>query len=383
MKQIKILVITKSIDGGTGTFALSFKKITKHNNRIKLINLVLEKPSFRTLNSNEERMFAFLRKKNHYPSWYTLTPKNILSAFQEIMWAKKHVDIHKPDIVMGLDSHSNLLISFLKYVTNMNYKVVLGTRIDLLKTLEEKTSSTSLVILKKLIQYFYNKADELVCVSSGVADSLKNDFGLRKQPWVIYNGIDISNKSKNKQKRMSPKPRILSIGRLVNQKDFETLIYAFAQVEKKVSDVKLIIVGDGPKKAKLRKLCKTMGLEKKVTFTGWKNNLTTVMRSSDIFILSSKREGFGWVILEAMAHGLPVIVTNSPHGPSEIVENGIYGRMVEVGDSKNMAKDILELIHDKSEYSHFSKKSFERICFFNEKTMFNAYVRLFKNTLSI
>ena len=100
------------------------------------------------------------------------------------------------------------------------------------------------------------------------------------------------------------------------------------------------------------------------------------LRRSDVFVFSSKREGFGYVLLEAMSQGLPVISSNTPYGPSEILNNGKYGIIVPVGNVALLKKAILKLLIEDKVYKNYSKKSIERSIFFSKDKMINDYKKV-------
>jgi glycosyltransferase involved in cell wall biosynthesis len=119
-----------------------------------------------------------------------------------------------------------------------------------------------------------------------------------------------------------------------------------------------------------------LGLSRKISFLGWVKNISPYLKKSDIFVLSSKREGFGYVLIEAMSQGKPVISTNTPYGPSEILDNGKYGILVPMGDEEAMKRAILKLLTDKKKYHYYAKKAFERSEFFSLDKMLRAYKKL-------
>ncbi|MCG8345898.1 MAG: glycosyltransferase [Chlorobiales bacterium] len=131
-------------------------------------------------------------------------------------------------------------------------------------------------------------------------------------------------------------PVILGVGRLVQQKDFPLLIRAFSRLRKR-REARLMILGEGPLRPELEALVETLDLKKDISLPGFIANPYAYMRCSALFILSSRWEGFGNVLVEAMACGTPVVSTDCPSGPSEILENGKWGRLVPVGDVNAMA----------------------------------------------
>lgn len=141
------------------------------------------------------------------------------------------------------------------------------------------------------------------------------------------------------------RPYILSVGRLVDAKDYPTLLSAFAKIKHKL-DCDLVILGEGPLRAVLEKLVSDLDVIDRVYLPGYLSNPFPVYKKASLFVLSSVFEGFGNVIVEAMALGVPIVATRCPGGPRDILAEGRYGRLVPVGDSDALAAAILAEIAD-------------------------------------
>ena len=140
--------------------------------------------------------------------------------------------------------------------------------------------------------------------------------------------------------RDSKLPVVLSAGRLSAAKDYPTLLRAFSSLIK-VRPARLVILGEGEERASLEAMVRDLGLKDVVDLPGFVKNPYAYMSKAAVFALSSAWEGFGNVLVEAMAVGTPVVATNCPSGPAEILENGKYGQLVKVGDEEAMAARIL------------------------------------------
>ena len=214
-----------------------------------------------------------------------------------------------------------------------------------------------------------------MCVSKKAALSLKTNFKLKKNPKVIYNGIKTPlNPAITPLNTKAPV--FITIARLTAQKAIEDLINAFRKFSKKVPDGKLFIVGDGPSKKELVDLTKKLQLEQKIQFTGWVNNIKPYLKKSNIFVLSSIREGLPYVLLEAISQGKPIISTNAPYGPSEILDNGKYGMLVPVNNIEHLGKAMIKLGTNKSLYNKFAHLSLERSSDFSENKMLEKYKKI-------
>jgi len=375
-KIIKILIIVKNIDGGTGTFVLNLLKINRLNiygsQKIKV--LALEHPSYR---NDDYSDFNFLRPKKFYPQTYSFSIHNFINILHELIWVVRNVYKFKPNVIFGIDFRCNLLATISKLFFYQT-KVVLTTHIDLAFMTINRSNRLVKEIFKLITRFFYDRADALVCVSRNLASNLKSDVDIKKNVRVIYNGMDF----KTSRPKLFPKNKkviIVSVARLSIQKDYPTLIKAVGLLNNKYNNYELRIASDGPEKQNLKDLVKKLGLVKRIKFLGWVKSVDTLLNKSDIFVLSSKAEGFGYVLLEAMSHGLPVVSTDSPHGPSEVLENGKYGLLVPVGDEIKLCKAISILMSNKLKYEYFSKLSFRRSLYFSESKMLNAYSKLFVN----
>jgi glycosyltransferase involved in cell wall biosynthesis len=185
---------------------------------------------------------------------------------------------------------------------------------------------------------------DFVAVSQGVADDVAGFIGrplanLR----VIYNPIGVARPSG--ETLSVDRPFILAAGRLDRQKDFATLLRAFARLRAK-RDMRLVILGEGPERGALEALAGNLGIAGHVELPGFSPHIHDYMRAAELFVLSSRFEGFGNVIVEAMACGARVVSAECPSGPAEILENGKWGRLVSVGDDAALAEAMLEALDD-------------------------------------
>ena len=209
------------------------------------------------------------------------------------------------------------------------------------------------VILRNLIRFTYPLATGIIAVSHGVLEdvrslgSLSIDMGR-----VIYNptatGVSSCRESLDVQDQLwgvGFERHILTVGRLSTQKDHETLIKAFALITK-IFNAKLVILGEGKLRAVLLALVEELGLQERVSLPGFEVNPYPWYRSADLFVLSSRWEGFGNVLVEALECGLPVVSTNCPSGPEEILEKGRYGKLVPIQDPESLANAMIQSLNE-------------------------------------
>lgn len=380
---MKILFCIKSIDGGTGTFLLDLLKIKdlfKDYNPI-FKTLVLETPNFRKVAKPQDEI-SFLRKRLFYPEKYNLSFKNILNFLEEPWWFNKEIKNFQPDLVFTIDVHCSILLMLLKLLGRYNFKTIITTHVDLETTLKEKTTPFLTTLIRMMVQKFYNRANLLIFVSRGLAKNFRHYFNVNNKYCVIYNSIHFDNSKLKPSNNRANKKIIASVGRLVEQKDYCTLLKAFQFLSRDFSDVELWIAGDGAEKDELARMVRDLDIATKVKFLGWKSNVFKFLTNADIFAFSSKREGFGYVLLEAMACGKPIVSTDAPYGPSEILGRGKYGMLVPVRDVAALKKAMLKLLTNKLLYKHYAKQSAERVKFFSEDKMLKSYKKAIEQVLN-
>jgi glycosyltransferase involved in cell wall biosynthesis len=201
------------------------------------------------------------------------------------------------------------------------------------------------------IRRIYPRVDRIVAVSSGVADDTARIARIpREHIWVIRNPVVTPELRKMAAEPCShpwlqagQPPVVLGAGRLQRQKDFPTLIRAFALVRRE-RPCRLIILGQGGDLGKLRALIAELGLTGEVDLPGFQTNPYVFLARADLFVLSSLWEGSPNVLTEAMALGTPVVATDCPSGPRELLSEGRYGPLVPVGDAPALAARMVETL---------------------------------------
>lgn len=186
------------------------------------------------------------------------------------------------------------------------------------------------------------RAHKAVAVSTGIARDLAARGLPRERIEVIHNPLPPQRPSGRKYDwqldlaALGSGPVIATAGRLVPVKDHMTLLEAFAQL-RTIRPARLVIFGEGPLEGELRRRVETLGLSDSVLMPGYVNDPAACYAPADLFVLTSRSEGFGNVLIEAMAAGVPVVSTDAPHGPREILADGAFGRLVPVGDADALA----------------------------------------------
>lgn len=190
----------------------------------------------------------------------------------------------------------------------------------------------------------YTYADEIVGISEGLYKDIVENIKVKdSKVSTVYNPVKI--RDRNKAENKTDGRKIVSAGRLVRQKGFSVLISAFETIDREI-EADLIILGEGEERENLEELARDLGVWEDVYMPGFVEDPFGHMDAASVFVLSSRWEGFGNVLVEAMACGTPVVSTDCPSGPAEILEGGKWGHLVPVGDEKALAEAVLETLND-------------------------------------
>jgi glycosyltransferase involved in cell wall biosynthesis len=264
----------------------------------------------------------------------------------------KYLKENRPKVLISALEDPNTLAIIAKILARVPTRLVITIHNHLSRYCTESNE-----LKRKLTPFFvrwlFPYADAVVAVSQGVADDTAKMSGLSpKKIEVIYNPIftpELLNKINEPvnhpwliDRQMSA---ILGVGRLTKQKDFPTLIRAFAIVRQQYP-VKLMILGQGEEFPNLKALVAELNLIDEVAFLGFVSNPYAYMKQAKMLVMSSIFEGFGNVIVEGMIAGTQVISTDCESGPSEILENGKYGNLVKVGDVRGLASAMLSVLEN-------------------------------------
>jgi len=242
--------------------------------------------------------------------------------------------------------YANIIALWARRLAGIPQRVILGEH-NTLSSVVKGERDLRWRAYPTLAKWFYPWADGIVAVSKGVADDLVQQINIPLEHiQVIYNPIvtpDLFEKSKSLIEhpwfKSDEPPVLLSVGRLTIQKAFDVLIRAFALVRKN-HQVRLLILGEGEERKALESLIKGYGLEQDICLLGFVPNPYPYMAQAATFVLSSRWEGLPTVLVEAMCLGTPIISTDCPSGPREILADGKYGQLVPVDDPSALAAAI-------------------------------------------
>lgn len=238
-----------------------------------------------------------------------------------------------------------------------------------------------------LYHFLYPKADRIIAVSKG----LKNELSARckihsEKVRVIYNGVDVEDirrlaKETVKLHCSDSIPRIIAVGRLITTKGYAYLLKAVKRVRQS-RPVHLFVLGKGERRKELEELARELGIRDSVSFMGFQENPYKYIANADLFVLSSVRESFGIVLVEAMACGVPVVATRCPYGPGEIITDEENGLLISVGDIDALVNAILRLLKDKPLRERFVEAGRKKAEDFQIEKMVVGYENVFEEMIN-
>lgn len=309
-------IISSLSSGGAERVLSNLANNLSKKHEIKIITFS-SKNSFYDLSKNIEHIKLDLlqESKNIFTSLY--------NTIKRIKVLRKTLKSINPDVNISFMLHTNLLATIASVLNKQ--KIIISER-----TVYDFYDSTLLNSLRKII---YSKANLLI--TQTLND--KKNYTFMKNVEVISNPLELNPVNQEREKI------ILAVGRLDQQKGFDTLLKAFSKV--KMGEWKLCIAGDGIEKENLLRLKKELNLHN-VEFIGNRKDIFEWYAKSSIFILSSKKEGFPNVLLEAMGSGCACVGFDCPYGPSEIINDGVNGILVENQNIEELTQAIQKLIDD-------------------------------------
>ncbi len=297
----------------------------KSNWEVSLLTLDSEPLSFYPLNS----------KIKHTPLDLYRTSTGPISAmfnnFNRVLKLRKALVKSRPDVILSFADRTNVLC----LLAGMDIApVVVSERIHPARHNIGKFWS-------KMRKEIYPSAALVVAQVQDVADWIYENLGLNSA--IIPNPIVKEHIRSRKKKRFH---RVIASGRLVEQKGFDLLISAFSSVSEANPNWHLSIFGEGPLEKVLKNQIETLNLASRVQLCGRTNTMMEEMSNSDIFVLSSRFEGFPNALLEAMGTGLACIAFDCPSGPKDMIVDHENGRLIPDGDTDLLAKALGELMGD-------------------------------------
>ena len=259
----------------------------------------------------------------------------------------KYLRTREPEALIAGMTHSSAAALLARALTRRKTKII-ATEHTTMSWVCAHNSQLKYRLMPLWSHWVFNSADYVVAVSAGLTDDLSTQTGIPPDRFrVIYNPV-ISDEIyataaaplEHPWFQSGEPPVILAVGRLDGQKDFPMLIRAFRHIRDRRPS-RLVILGEGSDRSRIENVVHELGLTEDVALPGAEPNPYRFMNRAAAFALSSESEGFGVVLVEALALGLPVVSTNCASGPAEILCDGEYGALVPTGDHEAMARALL------------------------------------------
>ncbi|BAW01135.1 group 1 glycosyl transferase [Thermus thermophilus] len=277
-----------------------------------------------------------------------LRASRVLTSFPALV---SYLKRENPFVLLSSLSHANVVAVWAREVARVPTKVLVAEHVPLKASYRNKHLRLNEQMVRSLMGGAYRRAEAVIAVSRGLGRELVEGFGLPKDKIrVIYNPViqdELFEKAKEPVEHpwLLPggPPVFLAVGRLVAEKNFELLIRAFARVRRE-RESRLLVLGEGPERARLEGLVRSLGLEEHVDMPGFVPNPYPYMAKASALVLSSLYEALPTVLIEGLALGVPVVATDCPYGPAEILEGGRWGILVPVGNEEALAQAMVEVL---------------------------------------
>jgi glycosyltransferase involved in cell wall biosynthesis len=303
---------------------------------------------------------------------------------------RRLINAERPDIVMAISTEVNWALWLACAFARHRPPIILneqGSPSGWLTLLRGTNPARAALVTLGYRLLHKRWAARVVCVSEAVRRDLIDTFGSRASHLVtIPNPLDISAVRRAANETVADRalegdaPIIVSAGRFFFQKGYDVLIRAFAMVARE-SDARLVIVGDGPERPALERLIDELDIKERCFLVGYRDNPFPFVARGTVFALPSRTEGFGYVLVEAMALGVPVVTTDAA-GPAEIVDHGQFGEVVPVDDQDALSRALLELLGDEDRRHRLVEAAHTRVEEYSSDRIVRTYLDLFESVAS-
>lgn len=262
---------------------------------------------------------------------------------------------NKPQAMLSTIENTNVIAIFAKLLARVSTKVVIREAISTSRSTIDLGPVMSFFATSAM-KLFYPRADGIVAVSQGVATDMVQTLGVKEakvkmilNPVLTERVFSLAKEPLDHawftKEAKAKIPVIMTAGRLTKQKDFPMLLDAVAKVHQE-RPVRLVILGEGEDREALEKQAQTLGIQDFVQMPGFADNPFQYMANASMYVLSSVAEGLPNGLIQAMALAKPVVATDCPSGPREILEEGKYGKLIPMQDADAMARAICESLDE-------------------------------------
>jgi len=289
---------------------------------------------------------------------------------------------HSPTIIFSVLRYANLVTLLAHRLAGSQARIIIN---------EQNLPSAEFALFGGsrikggFLKWLYPQADLVTTISQGIASELTSVYAIpRHKLQVIPNPVDVARITALGSVKLEHPwfqlglPVLVAAGRLHPQKGFAYLIRAFAIV-RNAFPCKLVILGEGPQSSDLKQLVIGMRLSDDVALVGFQDNPYNYMRNAGVFVLSSLYEGFGNVLVEALALGVPVVATRCPVGPEEIITDELTGILVPPADENALAEAVLRVLKDAELRRRLSANGPRRAADFAIECIVSQYESIFKH----
>ena len=288
----------------------------------------------------------------------------------------------RPDAFISAQPFANITAVWARALSRTHPVLIVTERLATREALARMGRAKRLV-MPRLIRCFYPRADAMVANSKAGAEHLQEFLGRTKpQVRAIYNPTFDPRVTQLAQEPLDhpwfiagAPPVIVSAGRLSEQKDYPTLLRAFAEVRRE-TECRLLVLGEGAERASLEAVAAQLGISGSVAMPGYESNPYRFMSRAAVFVLSSRYEGLPNVLIEAQACGAPVVSTDCPTGPREILLEGKAGLLSPVGDPDALAGNIVAVLRDRPAAEKMKAEASRALDRFTPEACYSSYVTL-------
>jgi glycosyltransferase involved in cell wall biosynthesis len=303
-------------------------------------------------------------------------------TLQDVVRLRRFLLDEQPDVFMSNVDHNNIAAALASAVAGTETKLVICQHNPLTAGYHATVNWKH-----RVVPWFYrvlqSHIDHAIAVSGGIAAELTQNGMPQAKVSTIFNAVigdDFEERANGPVHHPwlvdKDRPVFINAGRLVEMKDQRNLLRAFA-IHVSQRPARLIVLGAGPLLDELRALAGSLGIADHVSFEGFVRNPLPYMRAADAFVLSSRSEGFGNVLVEAMGCGTPVVSTDCPHGPADILAHGEYGILVPPQDHDALAPALGRILDERETWSPDMLRA--RAEAFSYGACADGYARLFRS----
>jgi glycosyltransferase involved in cell wall biosynthesis len=335
--RIKVLFVIPSLAGGGAERVMLM--LLRHLNRARFAPVLLT-----------------LGEENDYPG--ELAPDiHVICLHKRSRWSfvrlcrdvAQTIRAEQPHLVVSFLTYANWICVIARWLCRTNVRVIISERGPVRHNLKAYRYYPLRLALTRLL---HPRADGVITASPGVRDELVAYFGVRSERcFVVPNPVEIERIRAFAKEPVDPTffkdgvSTIVYCGRLAPAKNLPLLLHAFNNVRERQS-AQLLILGEGPERARLEALAKELGVSERVRFLGFQRNPFKYVAKATVSVLSSDWEGFGLVIPEAMVCGTPVIASDCPCGPAEIITHGENGLLFPPDNRQALADALVKTLQD-------------------------------------